>query len=79
MKRLEVEVVDVGNSLRSMEVSETQASEREVQYTNKLNEMSQRYREVSQPNKKQNRPGSKLHSVHNIYMHIQTRPNLFPL
>lgn len=47
MKSLEVEVIDLGNNLRSLEVSETQASEREAQYTNKLNEMSQRYREVS--------------------------------
>ena len=43
---MDIEVVEVGNNLRTMEVSETQASERETQYTNKLHEMSQRYQEV---------------------------------
>ena len=43
---MDIEVVELGNNLRTMEISETQASERETQYTTKLHEMSQRYQEV---------------------------------
>jgi len=48
VKGLETEVVQVGNSLRTMEVSEVQASDREESYTSKLNEMSSRYQEAEE-------------------------------
>ena len=46
VRELEAEVIEVGQNLRTMEISETEASEREDQFSGRLNEMQQRYNEV---------------------------------
>lgn len=46
MRDLEIEVVQVGNNLRSMEISEVRASEQEEEFSTRLGEMSKRYQEV---------------------------------
>ncbi len=46
MKELEAEVMVVGNNLRSLEISEGKASEREDTYQTKLNELSEKFQEV---------------------------------
>ena len=40
-------MVQVGNNLRSMEISEVRASEQEEEFSARLTEMSKRYQEVS--------------------------------
>lgn len=46
VKELEDEVMIVGNNLRSLEISEGKASEREDTYQTKLNELSEKFQEV---------------------------------
>lgn len=48
VRELDVEIVGVSNALRTMEINEMEASEREEQLSSKLNEMVQRYNEVNQ-------------------------------
>lgn len=54
VKELDRSLVDVGNTLRNMEVNETKASEKEELYSQRLNDMRSRYNEVKFIFKNQN-------------------------